>query len=382
MNTIKYGSSGSDVTNLQQMLNQMGYGLVVDGKFGSATQSAVMQYQAKNGLTVDGIVGANTWGSLNGGGSASQAQANAAGVGNPSYMTNVPNFEIDRPGYVQGQDVTDALNNLQNHQNNKPGDYQSVYGDQIQGMLDQILNRPDFNYDVTKDPLYAQYAEQYQRMGQKAMMNTLGQATALTGGYNNSYAQNVGQQAYQDYLERLNYVVPGLYDAAYGRYRDQGNDMRQNMGLLQGLEDSQYGRYRDTVGDYRWDLDYLTGRSDVLSDRDYNRYMDEYSQWLNMRDFAYKQQMDRQAQDNWLMEFALASSKGSGGGGGGSKTTTNAPVDIAVQIPTSYNEFRKVTGVMPKYDEKEFLALRSKLPELSVFKNYADYLKMEWSKIH
>ncbi len=49
----------------QDDLNTLGFrtgGL--DGIFGSATQEAVKNYQRKVGLTADGIVGCNTWSSL------------------------------------------------------------------------------------------------------------------------------------------------------------------------------------------------------------------------------------------------------------------------------------------------------------------------------
>ena len=56
MNIIKLGSRGDDVKVLQQKLN-----LAVDGIFGPLTQEAVKEFQKNNGLTVDGIVGTNTW---------------------------------------------------------------------------------------------------------------------------------------------------------------------------------------------------------------------------------------------------------------------------------------------------------------------------------
>ena len=49
---------------LQQLLNKSGFGLTVDGFFGARTETAVKQYQAHNGLLVDGIVGPQTWNSL------------------------------------------------------------------------------------------------------------------------------------------------------------------------------------------------------------------------------------------------------------------------------------------------------------------------------
>ena len=49
----------------QDDLNTLGYrtgGL--DGIFGAATQDAVRRYQSSVGLAVDGIIGCNTWRSL------------------------------------------------------------------------------------------------------------------------------------------------------------------------------------------------------------------------------------------------------------------------------------------------------------------------------
>lgn len=65
METIKKGSKGSAVNTLQTKLNSIGnYGLVVDGDFGAKTENAVKDFQKKNGLTVDGIVGGKTWSKL------------------------------------------------------------------------------------------------------------------------------------------------------------------------------------------------------------------------------------------------------------------------------------------------------------------------------
>lgn len=55
---LKYGSQGSQVTQAQARLGQLGYYLdKVDGKFGFSTYKAVLAFQEKNGLQVDGIIG-------------------------------------------------------------------------------------------------------------------------------------------------------------------------------------------------------------------------------------------------------------------------------------------------------------------------------------
>ena len=63
---LEYGSKGEQVKLLQKELNSvMNAGLTVDGSFGSKTKNAVLNFQKKYGLEVDGIVGIATAGQLN-----------------------------------------------------------------------------------------------------------------------------------------------------------------------------------------------------------------------------------------------------------------------------------------------------------------------------
>lgn len=61
MATIKKGSTGAEVKELQRLLNLAGANLVVDGDFGSKTLEAVLSFQREHGLDPDGIVGPKTW---------------------------------------------------------------------------------------------------------------------------------------------------------------------------------------------------------------------------------------------------------------------------------------------------------------------------------
>lgn len=54
----KYGSSGSEVRQIQTKLKNWGYySGRIDGIFGTETKNAVVWFQRKNGLTADGIAG-------------------------------------------------------------------------------------------------------------------------------------------------------------------------------------------------------------------------------------------------------------------------------------------------------------------------------------
>lgn len=64
--TLRRGDSGEDVKRLQQQLKDLGYNIAVDGKFGSATEQAVKDFQSKHGLVSDGVVGPKTWEALDG----------------------------------------------------------------------------------------------------------------------------------------------------------------------------------------------------------------------------------------------------------------------------------------------------------------------------
>ena len=63
--TVKKGSMGALVMELQSKLRVLGYNIEADGDFGSKTNVAVVNFQKKYGLVPDGIVGPLTWNKLN-----------------------------------------------------------------------------------------------------------------------------------------------------------------------------------------------------------------------------------------------------------------------------------------------------------------------------
>lgn len=137
--------------------------------------------------------------------------------------------------------------------------YSSPLTQQKNDALNAYMNRGPFKYDINADALYQQYKDKFIQQGQAAMQDTMGQAAALTGGYGSSYAQNVGQQAYNQHLLQLNDVVPELYQMAYGKYQDEGNELLQRYSMLSGEEAEAFNRWyqqnRDAVADQRYDAE-------------------------------------------------------------------------------------------------------------------------------
>nr|DAG73595.1 MAG TPA: hypothetical protein [Caudoviricetes sp.] len=217
-------------------------------------------------------------------------------------------------GYTPSGSVQAAQAYLEQVKTSKPGAYQSRWDDELTSLYDQIRNRKKFSYDMGTDPLYQQYREQYQRLGRLAMQDTMGQAAALTGGYGSTYGEQVGQQAYNAYLQNLNDIVPQLQQQAYQRYQDEGTDIYNQYSLVKGREDTDYGRYRDTVSDYYSDL------SDARSAYNSERSLDQ-SQWATMLDYWAQKANNENAAYLQALAAEQAAAKGSGGGGGGGSSS-------------------------------------------------------------
>ena len=217
-------------------------------------------------------------------------------------------------GYTPSGSVQAAQAYLEQVKASKPGAYQSRWDDELTSLYDQIRNRKKFSYDMGTDPLYQQYREQYQRLGRLAMQDTMGQAAALTGGYGSTYGEQVGQQAYNAYLQNLNDIVPQLQQQAYQRYQDEGTDLYKQYSLVKGREDTDYGRYRDTVSDYYSDL------SDARSAYNSERSLDQSQGEAMLNYWAQKANNENAA---YLQALAAeqAAAKGSGGGGGGGSSS-------------------------------------------------------------
>jgi hypothetical protein len=286
--TLQKGSKGDEVKEWQQFLKSQGYNLDVDGDFGDITYNLTGEWQRKNGLVDDGIVGKDTWGKA-----GYMAAPSTQGWSYKDFQyegfKEPEKFTYD--DYKESDAVKGASDALNTHLAYKPGKYYSQWQNQLDELMNSIMNRDKFSYDLNGDALYQQYKDKYIQQGKLAMGDAIGQASAMTGGYGNSYAQSVGQQAYQAQLDNLNDIVPELYAMALDQYNREGQDLYNQYGLVMDRENFDYGRYRDKVSDFLTERDYLQGRYDSERGFDYGKYVDDrnfaYGQYADDRNFDY-----------------------------------------------------------------------------------------------
>ena len=194
-------------------------------------------------------------------------------------------------------------------------EFSSSYDEQITELYNRIVSREPFKYDPMSDSLYGQYREQYAQMGRMAMRDSMGKATALTGGYGSSYAQKVGQQEYDEYLQKLGEVMPELYAAAYQRYKDQGEALESQYQRLKKLERDEYDRYRDQVEDAKYQQGMEANREKADNDRKDKNY-DRLVELITKAGYIPSQ--EELEQSGMTQEQAEAYLRRYSGGGGGS----------------------------------------------------------------
>ena len=229
----------------------------------------------------------------------------------------------EKKDYLESEAVKNAREQMNQHSSTKPAQYQSQWQPKMLETFDKIQNRQPFQYDINSDALYQQLKDQYSTLGNRAMMDTMGQQAALTGGYGNSYAQTAGQQAYQGYLQQLSNAMPDLYSMALSRYNAEGDALAQQYGMMADQENLDYARYRDLMADHENEYNRLYNAYRDEQALDYNTYRDMIA------DLQWQAQFDennRRYNQEWEAQQAAAAaaaaksksgrSGGSGGGGG------------------------------------------------------------------
>lgn len=273
---LSYGSTGEDVKKLQEALNAYGdYGLDTDGVYGTKTKEAVENYQAANNLTKDGIAGKNTLGLLYG---TNTGTTNTTTTSQPTAVQ-------------QAQTLLDQVTA------NKPGEYTSTWRDQTDALIKQLMDRGPFSYDINNDPLWEMYTDQATTQGKLAMMDTMGQVAALSGGYSNSYGQAAGQQAYNAYLQQLNQMIPQLQEQALNRYNAEGDALLNKASIAAQQEALDHERWNNAYNQWLTERDHAENRLDTERNWEYQLGRDAIEDERWERQYADSKRSSRNPRD-------------------------------------------------------------------------------------
>ena len=144
-------------------------------------------------------------------------------------------YELSRNAKIKGESMT-GVSPTYNY--NQIPDYQSTYKPKISELVSNIENY-DYNKFLGTDE-YGALRGQYERQGQRAMQDTMGDAAARTGGLASSYAVSAGQQAYGNQMSALE-------AAALQMYQNKKSDLRSDLSMYENLDNTDYSRYVDQL---------------------------------------------------------------------------------------------------------------------------------------
>ena len=254
--------------------------------------------------------------------------------------TAASQYERQRNAKIDGEGLPNAKTNYT---------YTPQYDTQINELFNKLLNRESFSYDTETDPLYKLYREQYINQGRLAMQDTMGQAAALTGGYGSSYSQAVGQQQYDAYLQKLNSVVPELYQLAYSRYQDEGDELKDQYNMYMAKDAQDYDRAQINYAQLQSQMNAAADQVKAILELGGSPSAD-----LVLRSGLSDEYV--QTLKNYYAQLAAqtaARSGGSSGGGGGSSRTYPSDKDYKVNKDGSIS-VKKVRQLSYQPDEGIF----------------------------
>lgn len=148
------------------------------------------------------------------------------------------------------------------------------YTDQIKELMSQIQNRDKFEYDVDSDTLFQQALASAMSSGKTAMQDTIGQASALTGGYGSTYATTAGNQAYNNFIQDAYNNLPEYYQMALEAYQMEGDEMYKQLGMLTDADATEYERMYNS-----WSANFSNAQS--MYNRSYGEWQDSVNNAYN-----------------------------------------------------------------------------------------------------
>lgn len=166
----------------------------------------------------------------------------------------------------------------------------------VDDLFDQIMNYGDFSYDQEKDQLFQIYKQQYLSAGAGAMKNQLAAASANTGGYNNSYAQQSAQQAYNNTMNGLSDKAIELRANALTTWQNEYNQIQDRYNLVNNQKAAEESSYYNK-------LNAANNAYNVFNTAYKDDYNNQYGLWSDNRNAAQTRVNNAQSQVNWANDY-------------------------------------------------------------------------------
>ena len=211
-------------------------------------------------------------------------------------LTAIGNFNYnDAAGYKErSENAFNDWNDLYSGQGKANFDAsQQKLQTTVDDLFDQIMNYGDFSYDQEKDQLFQIYKQQYLSAGAGAMKNQLAAASANTGGYNNSYAQQSAQQAYNNTMSGLSDKAIELRANALTTWQNEYNQIQDRYNLVNNQKAAEESSYYNK-------LNAANNAYNVFNKDDYNN---QYGLWSDNRNAAQTRVNNAQSQVNWANDY-------------------------------------------------------------------------------
>lgn len=239
---------------------------------------------------------------------------------------------------------------------------------QLDEILEQIKGKKPFEFDLDGDAFYQQYKEKFGKNAQLAMEDVMAQATALTGGYGNSYAQTVGQKAYQQQMDRLNDIVPEVYARQRAEYDAEKDDLYRQLSLLSQQEALEYSRDQDAYNRELYESEKAEAEAKAQQDKAYELALTMLKSGMMPSEGVLSasglsaedaQKIYDYSSQSMMGSSGGGSSGGSSGGGGyytpATKLKTLPKTDME-ELRDLFNEGSKKNDLNAFYQQKSLLA--------------------------
>lgn len=251
-----------------------------------------------------------------------------------------------------------------------------TYGPIVLDMLDKITSRDKFSYSPENDKLYSEYKKQYTREGSRAIEDTLGKASAASGGIPSSYAVNAAAGAGNYYAAKLADKIPELENIAYNRYVNDLNMDINKLSVVRDMQDAEYKAYLSELENYYKDKNFEYGK--LMDTINFNSANDAAKAKAESEAFERKYTLAVLAAQNGdysgLYELGITPNIESDDG----KLTFDQRLTLA-KLAAQYGDFTGLNalGITPNTESEESgLTFEQQLALAKLAGEYGDYLPL------